>query len=99
LNDEQGNEIALDGEFVDQGVYHYSVLGPNVLAHAVDLEVIKQRPYVPSETTGTREDFRTKLLERDGGCVYTDFTMPIGMHVIPHGRGDKGMFTLVWYAS
>jgi hypothetical protein len=36
-----------------------------------------------------REDFRTKLSERDGRCVWTGFTMPIGMHVIPHRRGDE----------
>jgi hypothetical protein len=34
LKDGQGNEIALNGELVDQGVYRYIVPGPNVLAHA-----------------------------------------------------------------
>jgi hypothetical protein len=32
LNDERGNEIALDGELVDQGVYHYIVQGQNGLS-------------------------------------------------------------------
>src|ERR1700733_6144993 len=67
VSDEQGNVIALDGELVDQGVYHYIVPNQNVLAYAVDLEVIKQRSRVSSETTtGTREDFCAKVLERDG---------------------------------
>jgi hypothetical protein len=88
LNDEQGNEIALDGELVDRGVYHYIVPGQNVLAHAVDLEVIKQRSQVPSETTRTREDFRSRTLERDGCCVWTGLH-GIGMHIIPYRRGDE----------
>ena len=88
LKDEPGNGIALDGELVDQGVYHYIVPGQNVLAHAVDLEVIKQRSGVPSETTRTREDFRTRVLERDGSCVWTGLD-GVGMHIIQYGRGDE----------
>jgi hypothetical protein len=88
LKDEQGNEIALDGELVDQGVYHYIVPDQNVLAHAVDLEVIKQRSQLSSETTGSHEDFRTRLLERDGCCVWTSME-GIGMYIIPYGRGDE----------
>ncbi|KAI0284685.1 hypothetical protein BGY98DRAFT_529582 [Russula aff. rugulosa BPL654] len=87
VSDEQGNVIALDGELVDQGVYHYIVPDQNVLAHAVDPEVIRSRSQISSETT-TREDLGTKLLERDGICVWTG--MPgVGMHIIPHGRGDE----------
>ena len=88
LIDEQGNEIALNGELLDQGVYHYIVPDQSVLAHAVDLEVIKQRSQVRSETTRTREDFRTRVLERDGCCVWTGVD-GIGMHIIPYGRGDE----------
>ena len=88
LKDEQGNEIALNGELLDQGVYHYIVPLQNVLAHAVDLEVIKQRSQVPSETTRTREDFRTRVSERDGSCVWTGLD-GVGMHIIPYGRGDE----------
>ena len=88
LIDEQGNEIALNGELLDQGVYHYIVPNQNVLAHAVDLEVIKQRSQVPSETTRTRDDFRTRVLERDGYCVWTGLE-GIGMHIIPYSRGDE----------
>ena len=67
VSDEQGNVIELDGELVDQGVYHYIVPDQNVLAHAVDLEVIKQRSQVSSETsTRTLRDFSAKLLEHDG---------------------------------
>src|SRR6266849_11106059 len=66
VSDEQGNVIALDGNLVDQSVYRYIVSdqNQNVLARAVDLEVIKQRSQVPSDTTVTREDFRGKLLVR-----------------------------------
>jgi hypothetical protein len=38
------------------------------LVHAVDLEVIKVRTNVPSESTQTRNDFRTNLVERDVVC-------------------------------
>ena len=103
LNDEQGNVVPLDGELVDKGVYHYIVSEQNVLAHAVDLEVIKQRSRVPSETTRTREDFCDKLLKRDGRCVWTGIMKGSGMHIIPYGRGDeaRSVFTSLspWYAS
>ena len=88
LNDEEGNEIELDGELDDRGVYHYILPDQTVLAHAVDLEVIKQRSQVSSETTGTHKDFRTRVLERDGCCVWTGM-YGIGMHIIPYERGDK----------
>ena len=89
LVDEEGNEITLNGALLDQGVYRYIVPNDNPLAHAVDLEVIKQRSQVPSETTRTREDFRTKLLARDGPlCVWTGLT-GTGMHIIPYSRGDE----------
>ena len=87
VSDEQGNVIALDGELVDQGVYHYIVPDQNVLAHAVDPEVIRSRSQISSETTA-REDLGTKLLERDGICVWAGVP-GVGMHIIPHGRGDE----------
>ncbi len=37
----------------------------------VDLEVIKARTNVPSEIEGSRDEFRTQLLERDVPCVWT----------------------------
>jgi hypothetical protein len=62
----------------------------DVLLHAVDIEVIKQRTHVPSETAGTREDLRRKLAERDGeDCVWTGLSPGVGMHIIPHSRGDE----------
>ncbi|KZP28689.1 hypothetical protein FIBSPDRAFT_927455 [Athelia psychrophila] len=63
LVDKQGREIGLNGELLGQGVYHYTVPNENILAHAVDLEVIKQQSQVLSETTGTREDFCAKWLQ------------------------------------
>ncbi|KZP28688.1 hypothetical protein FIBSPDRAFT_947515 [Athelia psychrophila] len=82
LVDEGGNMIALDGDLLDQSIYRYALQNQDILAHAVDLEVIKERSRVPSETTRTREDFRTKLLERDGRCVWTG-QQGVGMHIIP----------------
>ena len=60
----------------------------DVLSHAVDLEVIKQRSQVPSKTTGTHEDFRARLLERDGCCIWTDLE-GVGIHIIPYAQGDE----------
>jgi hypothetical protein len=70
----------------------------DILLHAVDLEVIKQRTQVPTETTRTREDFRTRLVERDGErCVWTGASSGVGMHIIPYKRGDEacGLYVLV----
>jgi hypothetical protein len=62
----------------------------DVLFHAVDLEVIKLRSQVPSGTTRTRENFRKKLVGREGErCVWTGFMPGVGMHVIPFGKGDE----------
>ena len=92
LEDEQGNEIELNGELADQGVYHYTQAVPgdeHVLAHAVDLEVIKTRTHVSSETTGSGETFCTELLKRDGRCVWSGQLYGVGMHIIPYRRGDE----------
>lgn len=89
--DEQGNLISLDGELRNQGVYRYKVADQNILAHAVDLEVIKQRTQDLSATTGISgavEDFRARILERDGCCVWTGLP-GAGMHIIPYIRGDE----------
>jgi hypothetical protein len=61
------------------------------LAHAIDLEVIKERTHEASETTRTREDFRQNLLERDPCCLWTgcDSQFGSGMHIIPHRRGSE----------
>ena len=56
----------------------------------VDLEVIKLRTNVPSETTQTRDDFRRRLLRRDARYVWTG-TEPdyggVGLYIIPYKRG------------
>jgi hypothetical protein len=61
------------------------------LATAVDLEVIKQRTNVPSETAGSRDDFRDRLLVRDISCVWTGVGSGYGagMHIIPFKRGSE----------
>jgi len=66
-----GDEIDTGGDLDERVVYHYVPVegSGNVsskdLVHAVDLEVIKVRTNVPSESTQTRNDFRTNLVERD----------------------------------
>ena len=61
------------------------------LSHAVDIEVIKQRSNVPSETTESRNDFRDQLLIRDGFCVFTGSSdrFGSGLHIIPYRRGSE----------
>ena len=80
MTDEQGNEIVLNGELLDQSVYHYIVpADQGVLTHAIDLEVIRQQSQFSSESqaasettwTVTHKDFCTKTMERDGYCVWT----------------------------
>jgi hypothetical protein len=61
------------------------------LSMAVDIEVIKQRSNVPSETTESRSDFRNQLLIRDACCVFTGSSdrFGSGMHIIPYKRGSE----------
>ncbi|KAG7439223.1 uncharacterized protein BT62DRAFT_976986 [Guyanagaster necrorhizus] len=89
LVDETGDAVELDGELVDREVYRYDVPGGNILSHAVDPEVIKQRTHTHSATTATRENFREKVLKRDGRCVWTGIDEGVGMHIIPYARGDE----------
>jgi len=60
-------------------------------SHAIDIEVIKIRTNVPSETTQTRDDFRNCLLERDACCVWTgtEEEFGSGLHIIPFKRGSE----------
>ena len=71
------------------------------LTTAVDLEVIKERTRVPSETTQTREDFRKELLKRDVRCAFTGVSAEEGdgMHIIPYKWGTevRPTFILHWY--
>lgn len=42
-----------------------------------------------SGTTATRENFRAKLVERDGQeCVWSGLGQGVGMHIIPFSEGD-----------
>lgn len=88
LFDGAGNEIPLVGDFIDQGIYEYRVASDNPLAHVIDLAVIKQRTKIETETTRTREDFHSKVCERDGYCVWSGVG-GIGMHIIPYAWGDE----------
>lgn len=58
----------------------------------VDLQVIKTRTSVPSETTQTRDDFRDRLLKRDARCVWTGIEPEfggVGIHIIPYKWGSE----------
>jgi hypothetical protein len=62
----------------------------DILLHAVDVGVIRERSQVPSQTTRTRENFRQQLAQRDGEqCVWTGFSPGVAMHIIPFRRGDE----------
>ena len=54
----------------------------------VDLEVIKARTAVSSETTGTHDGFREDLLKRDLCCIFTGHPPNFGegFHIIPYRR-------------
>jgi hypothetical protein len=71
------------------------------LVRAVDLEVIKQRTKVLSETERTRDDFRARLLERDVCCVWTGVGpgYGAGMHTIPFKWGSDvcSTFFFCWH--
>lgn len=59
------------------------------LSHAVDLEVIKLRSNVPTQT-GARVNFHEELARRDGKhCVWTGWPPGVGMHLIPWSKGDE----------
>ncbi|KAJ7593499.1 hypothetical protein C8J56DRAFT_1128898 [Mycena floridula] len=58
--------VDLEDELLDWGVYKSNLRDEEVLAHAVDLEVIKQRSQaVPSDITytATQNDLPTRLME------------------------------------
>ncbi|KAH9953599.1 hypothetical protein BC827DRAFT_1159154 [Russula dissimulans] len=88
-------DIGDEGDLVNQGVYRYVVDATDPLAHAIDLEVIKQRSTVLSSesahsgSTSTRNNFRKDLAERDGGCVFAHLRIAGGVHIIPYARGDE----------
>ncbi|KAF9480791.1 hypothetical protein BDN70DRAFT_584162 [Pholiota conissans] len=94
LVDGDGVDIPLKGELADQGIYRYIVPGGNSLGCAVDLEVIKERTQVSSESSTTRDDFCEKLLPRDGCCVWTG-VRGAGMHIIPFRRGPKWLQLII----
>ncbi|KIL57679.1 hypothetical protein M378DRAFT_87561 [Amanita muscaria Koide BX008] len=81
-----GDRIDTDGDLDDQEVYHYVPVAGLDLVHAVDLEVIKLRTDVPSESTQTRDEFCNNLLERDVCCVWTGVgrAFGTGLHIVPY---------------
>ncbi|KAF9506089.1 hypothetical protein BS47DRAFT_1399804 [Hydnum rufescens UP504] len=81
--------LELDGVLDDDGLYQYVVNGGD-FGRMVDLEVIKQRSSVPSETTNTRDAFRDSLLERDECCVFRGVSRGHGIRIIPPERGSGG---------
>ena len=63
----------------------------------VDLEVVKTRTGVQSETTESRTEFRTQLLRRDLRCVWTGRAERYGeaIHIIPYRRGSEVRYTIL----
>ena len=68
---------------------HVIYLFTEDLAQAVDLDVIKARTDTPSESSATRDDFRTVLEERDVRCVWTGSVLADDLHIIPFKRGSE----------
>ena len=68
---------------------HVIYLSTKDLAHVVDLDVIKARADTPSESSATRDNFRTVLAERDIRCVWTGSVFGEGLHIIPFKRGSE----------
>jgi hypothetical protein len=52
---------------------------------------------MPSESTQTRDEFSTNLLERDVCCVWTGVEPDYGagLHIIPYGRGSEVRSTIL----
>jgi len=86
-----GEGIGTDGNLDNQGIYYYVADADADLVHAVDIEVIKTRTNVPSESTQTRDDFRDNLLQRDLFCAWTGVEPLFGddLHIIPFKRGSE----------
>ncbi|KAF8232675.1 hypothetical protein L208DRAFT_1360845 [Tricholoma matsutake] len=86
-----GDAIDTHEDLDDGGIYYYVVAAGTDLSQAVDLEVIKLRTNVPSETTNTPDEFRTNLLERDVCCAWTGAKPDYGagLHIIPYKRGSE----------
>ncbi|KAJ7242639.1 hypothetical protein C8J57DRAFT_1557458 [Mycena rebaudengoi] len=89
LIDDNLREItSLDGPLEDGGIYHYvvDVDESAVVTKAVQLDVIKTRSSVTSQTSTSRQSFREIVLERDGACVWTSQAEGNAMHIIPAER-------------
>jgi hypothetical protein len=58
---------------------------------AVDLEVIRARTSVQSETSHSRDGFKPKLLARDICCPWTGTRSELGdaIHIVPFRRGPE----------
>ena len=67
------------------------------VSQAVDLEVIKLKTNVPSETTLTQGKFQANLLEHDICCVWTGANPDhgAGLHITPHKRGSDVRSTIL----
>ncbi|KIJ50353.1 hypothetical protein M422DRAFT_204264, partial [Sphaerobolus stellatus SS14] len=92
LKDAWGQAVDLNGTLSSDGKYFYDLEDDtNILEYAVDLEVIKQRSSVPSESSATRTGFRDLLSVRDPRCVFTYGGLAgcTAAHIIPYRRGDE----------
>ncbi|KAF8313720.1 uncharacterized protein EI90DRAFT_3159633 [Cantharellus anzutake] len=91
----RGEDIGDGGVLADQGIYDYVCAladGTDVLARAIDPEVIKLRSnvsYSDSALSEGRVGFRAELDKRDKRCVFTQDPFPEAAHIIPYARGDE----------
>ncbi|KAJ7895632.1 hypothetical protein B0H14DRAFT_2681203 [Mycena olivaceomarginata] len=89
-------EVLPDEDHLGEGVYYFVREGEgDVLEHAVDPEALTYSHV--SETTNTRDNFRTLVAERDVVCIFTNMHEEScqGIHVVPFNKGDAWMKHIV----
>ncbi|KAJ7816651.1 hypothetical protein B0H13DRAFT_2380288 [Mycena leptocephala] len=85
-----------DHDTISAGVYYFVRDGEgDVLEHAVDPEAMTYSHV--SQTTHTRENFRTLVAERDVACVFTNMNVDFcqGIHIVPFSKGGAWMKQIV----
>ncbi|KAJ6616757.1 hypothetical protein B0H10DRAFT_1948916 [Mycena sp. CBHHK59/15] len=93
--DFEGDEIP-DADPLDAGVYYFVREGEgDALEHAVDPEAMIYSHV--SETTNTRDNFRTLVAERDVFCIFTnvDDESSQGIRIVPFSKGDAWLKHIV----
>ncbi|KAF8313384.1 hypothetical protein F5887DRAFT_1237316 [Amanita rubescens] len=91
---EDGPEIDDYTAEIEPNAYFFISEGEACL---VDADVMDDRTSNASQLTTRRNDFRTKVIERDGTCVITDEPVSncVGCHIIPHEKGSNYISNVV----